>query len=85
MSTIAEELNGLLDRLSAKDQRRLLDYARALANHTSPQGPPIVPPHDVATGYAIARSCAVCSHGTQRGHRRHGSNHRRGLRADRSR
>lgn len=39
MSTVAEELNGLLDHLSAEDQLRLLDYARALAHPASSQGP----------------------------------------------
>ncbi|HEX6797815.1 MAG TPA: hypothetical protein VF116_08905 [Ktedonobacterales bacterium] len=31
MSTVAEELVGLLDRLSAEDQEHVLDYARDLA------------------------------------------------------
>ena len=52
MATIPEELESLLARLSAADQRRLLEYARALASaEPFPRSP--LPPG--TSGEALAR------------------------------
>lgn len=53
MSTVAEELNSLLDHLSAEDQQRLLNYARELAHPALLQGPLIVPRTPLPPGTPI--------------------------------
>jgi hypothetical protein len=71
MATIAEELSSILTRLSARDQERVLSFARELAHpplafpHTLP--PPGTPGHVVAklrvspeTGEAMERALEEC-------------------------